>query len=599
MTVPADAAINVATGTASVGVQAQVVHGDVSVYQLAGDSPEDLYRTGASYLDGGMPAKAREFIGAARARGYVTSEVEFHWLLALLSGRALRQLSAEDLASLTAARERLPPQGGGEWATGLKVIHCLLDALDAAEADLPLILSKLDGLGKVQQGKIFRHLDRFFSGPIEDQIWNRALGRASAERMDRDRVNRVWMFFQPEPIGPRVRWPDQPAITTAARFRLITAAALSIAAAGYVGWLLLERGQVLALSAGLIGITSACIGFAHGVDWCHRVDRLRAKGEQFRTAGSRAPKVRQGGFADNVDRLFNHYFATYVPHGADRAAWLAATDGIRRSLRDEIIEVYRESRVDAKRVAWLIRHRVSDVKQRWQDNTLLDYQEQWRTPASAKAAVVLCLAVLLACGGWVPGDAVRAEPLSSTALAALMAAGDWIAVKEGLRIKLERRRYGAQKVECQQRQEAAAAAFAQWQARLAPRPADAEMALWLDCDRKALMGRAMAHYQLTPSDVIAHAFIEAPRHVRQESPGSGWPLALFEIPATRVLTHRGRGTPGDHRSRLRKRGIPRLTADELPLRRDRSRGSAGPDRPPGWPGPPPARTNRGRYTIRV
>jgi hypothetical protein len=161
MTVPADAAINVATGTASVGVQAQVVHGDVSVYQLTGDAPEDLYRAGVHYLDGGMPTKAREFIGAARAHGYVTSEVEFHWLLALLSGRTLRQLSAEDLASLTAAREQPPLHGGEEWATGLKVINCLLDSLDAAEADLLLLLRKLDELGKLQQGKIFRHLDMF------------------------------------------------------------------------------------------------------------------------------------------------------------------------------------------------------------------------------------------------------------------------------------------------------------------------------------------------------------------------------------------------------------------------------------------------------
>jgi hypothetical protein len=101
---------------------------------------------------------------------------------------------------------------------------------------------------------------------------------------------------------------------------VITTAALSIAAAGYVGWLLLERGKVLALSAGLISIASACICFVHGLEWRHRVERLRANDEQFRPPVPRAAQAPQGGFADNVDKLFNHYFATYVPRGTDRVS---------------------------------------------------------------------------------------------------------------------------------------------------------------------------------------------------------------------------------------------------------------------------------------
>ena len=48
---------NVAGDSASVGVQAQAIHGDVTVYQRSDEAtPEQKYRTGVNYLNGGMPA---------------------------------------------------------------------------------------------------------------------------------------------------------------------------------------------------------------------------------------------------------------------------------------------------------------------------------------------------------------------------------------------------------------------------------------------------------------------------------------------------------------------------------------------------------------
>ena len=72
MTTPHAASGNFAADASHVGVQAGTVHGDVWVYQVPEDaSPEQKYRIGVNYLDGGMPMKACELINEAIARGYL------------------------------------------------------------------------------------------------------------------------------------------------------------------------------------------------------------------------------------------------------------------------------------------------------------------------------------------------------------------------------------------------------------------------------------------------------------------------------------------------------------------------------------------------
>ena len=211
-----------------------------------------------------------------------------------------------------------------------------------------------------------------------------------------------------------------------------------------------------------------------------------------------------------MDRLFSHYFAKYVPTGADRATWLADTAGIRRYLRDEIVADYREQRVKAARIAWLIRYLVVEVKHSWQSGTLWDYRHQLRTPAATKTSVVLGLATLIAGGACFIGGSVRAAPLSAVASAIVLAGSAWIAGRDTLGIMLRHSKYHAELIERDKRLAAHTAAFRKWQERLAPKPKDTELARWLDCDRKILLDQTMRHYQLAPRDIVAHAAIEAP-----------------------------------------------------------------------------------------
>ena len=511
MTTPHAASGNFAADASHVGVQAGTVHGDVWVYQVPEDaSPEQKYRIGVNYLDGGMPMKACELINEAIARGYCTSEVWFHWLLAMLSGRTQRQFLDEDLARLRSARQRIPADSGDAWSDGVRLILQLLDSLESLKNDLRLIIKELDELDRAQRDKILRHLELLLKGPLTDQMWARELDRVKSEQKSNDREGRVWMFFEPSPAKPRVR-PPRPVSTTVSDWALaITTTGVTVLAVGRIGWILLMHQNVTALLAYLVGVAGGCACVASGLEWRGQVARLQAEDMKFQPPILWFPAAPPGGFANQVDKLFDRYFARYVPDGLDRKAWLAKTVGIRRYLRDEIVEVYRETRVSAKEIAWLVRYRVGRVRHCWQTDELLSYRQKFRVRPATVVVFGFGVAALLLGGGYAIRGAAQAELLSTSLSVFFALVAGLVTAKRWLRIALERRRFAAEQEESQRRLADSFVAYDRWRAKLAPKPTDSQMASWLDCDRKVLVGLAMQHYKLARSDVIADAFLEAP-----------------------------------------------------------------------------------------
>jgi hypothetical protein len=530
MTTPAGDTTNVAADRANVGFQAQAVHGNVTVYQLRDDSPEEKFRVGMAYLDSGMPTEARQLIGQAIANGYETSKVHFHWILALLSRRTFRQFSDEDFSSLREARKRIRRYTGDQWSDGLKVINNLLSAAENPEADIRLVRKELDELAPTQRDKIVIHLEMFLVGPIEDHIWELALAQAEAKRLAHDRKRRVWMFFQPKPTAPRVR-PSAPVQISTASWFGVAVTPLAVAAAGYIGWLLLAHGKVLEFLAYLAGIAAGYLCcFVKGAEWRHNVERLADK-EWEHHSPARWASAPPGGFADDVDKLFSRYFAKYRPEAATPGDWRRGTAGIRRYLRDEIVETYREQGVSAYQIAWLIRYRIRDVANHWQAGTLWDYRDQLRTPATTKLVFAVGLALLVPSIVWAIIGAVPANPAFAILAAVLLAASGYGSIMGWLRVVLERRRYAADREEEQQRLAESAVEFARWTERLKSRPSDSQMATWLDCDRKCLMSETMRHYKLAASQIIAHAFIEAPArpYLRARVPIGPWRYSRYQL----------------------------------------------------------------------
>ncbi|GGS91643.1 hypothetical protein GCM10010156_57400 [Planobispora rosea] len=392
------------------------------------------------------------------------------------------------------------------------------------------MLKEFNELGETQRTLIVRHLELFLDGPIEDQMWHHALTRAKLEQMAKGRADRVWKFFEPAPAEPRVRPPQPVDVPFAVWAQAVAATVVFVIATLHIGYLLAQAGQVIELLTYLLSVIGGYFGARNGAEWRFRTVHRHAKDMEYGTLQHRS-SAPAGGFASKVDERFGYYFAKYVPHGANRDIWLARTAGIRNSLRNEIVDAYRETRTGSEEIHWLIRHRVQDVRDQWRKGTLWNYREELATPLVTKAATIFGVVALMAGGIWAASGAVQAVPLSAVRSMALVLASGWIAARAWLHITLERRRYTTDEREADQRLEKSWEAFGKWKEKLADKPDDLEISAWLDCDRKVLLDEALQHYKLTMSNVVAHAFIEAPASSakRARVRGGPWRYKKYQL----------------------------------------------------------------------
>jgi hypothetical protein len=523
MTSPETSSFNVAGGNASVGIQAQsvdldgdliIVEGDARLTVFPGDSPEDKYRIGLNNLNSGRATKARELIWDAMTRDYKTSEVRFHWLVAMLSSRTFRQFSHEELNQLNVTRSQNPRDADDPWSEGTHIVFRLLESAgvlkkEGPRPDISTVVDEFDRLGTRQRALLLPHLELFLEGPLKDNMWRRVRASAEAGQSGGDRKNRAWKFFQSIPIDPRVR-PVRPSSTTPVeRFAAWASTGVFAVVAGYFGLELLRHGAVLGVLAYVTGLAGGAVAAVNGLDLRFRVERRRMKDRQLQSPGPVTSRSPGEGFVGKVDALFRRYPPKYLPDKAERDAWEAATVGIRSFDRDEIVEVYRESRIPAERVAWLIRYRIRQSRDRWRNGTLYDYQNQllpepgttWKFGTGTTIAII---------GGVVAIAMLRTSPRTDAVSVTVGVLSGVVAWRNWLRIVLEDKRHAADTAEAAQRKAEIEAEFARWTDRLKDRPSDAEMEAWLDCDRTVLLARAMDHYKLTRRQVITYAFLEQP-----------------------------------------------------------------------------------------
>ncbi|NBE99702.1 hypothetical protein FE391_39280 [Nonomuraea sp. KC401] len=503
MTEPEHRVENVATDS-HVGVQAGTVHVDAIYMTTPQDPPETKLRTGVYFLKGRMPEPARQLINEAMA-GYATNEVYFYWLLAMVSGRTRHELSKDETARLRDRRTTMRLWGEDPWRDGVRVIDRLLESAGKAEEDIRVVVKDLDALREPQRSLILEHLELYLDGPIENHLWHLALTKAQTDQMGADRKDRIWKFFHPVPEKPRRREPRPPDTPLGMRAQAVTATAVLAIAVAQLGYLIMQSGRVLLMLAYLLGIAGAYIGMRNSADWRFRVVRRRAKDREYLGPGTKAER---GSLAKKAEHRINYYFAKYLPFRVDRDNWLAETEGIRRSLRDEIAEVY--AGVGIEKIAWLIRHRARETGERRKREELWSYRTELATPGRTRALAILGLLALASGGGWAAVGAVPVEPALAIVTILFLLISGWISAHAWLHLVLERRRHTADAAESDRTLEADLEGLARWRAKMADKPRDAEMASWLDCDRKVLLAEALRHYRLTMSDVIAHAFIEAP-----------------------------------------------------------------------------------------
>ena len=165
------------------------------------------------YLDARVRDEAVRLLERAAAGGLQTTEVQFYRLIALLSGRTLRQLGDAELDRLTAICGSLLPLDANEpWAAGVQAVLRLLTPVSPAEAEF--VIKEIDALGDRQRESVYGHLEALprRHDPGRDVATVRCSGRYRRRTSD-DRVDRVWKFFQPVPAQPRTREVAPTAVT--------------------------------------------------------------------------------------------------------------------------------------------------------------------------------------------------------------------------------------------------------------------------------------------------------------------------------------------------------------------------------------------------
>lgn len=529
---------NTAASGSNVGIQAESVSDSYvfvnsTVYQKSDSaSPAEKFRAGVRYLEIGVPVRARELIGEALAAGYENGEVRFHWMLAMLSKRSYRDLTPGERDELARTSERLRQYADDAWKRALRVICDLLDCLNAKFDPGPVLRRLLD-LAYKQRELIERHLDLVLTGSNKDSLWAEIHTRAVDHQGRDERRDRVWAYFQPDPFEARARRPAPVSTTAGDWFVAVTWSGLCAAAAGYIGWTVLMIARPVPILGFIAALTAGYVAARTGFGWRYRAQRLRLKDTEHAGYSVQEPGRSPGrGFANSVDHDFDHYFAKYVPKGFEREDWLARTSGIRRTLRDEIVEIYRESRIPAARIRWLVRHLAADNGRIWQAGAQRDYRKPYQTSPSTRMLCSLSFAVLPVAALITVAAAVPAHPFYVVLATLATLAGGRGCVRRWFGVYSERRRHTEDEVEYERALAERREALDRWKAKLeATRPSEEQMEDWLYCDTMILLGNTLRHYQLAWRDIVAHAFLRAPakNYKRSRAKRGPWRYSRYDI----------------------------------------------------------------------
>ncbi|MGQ4269190.1 hypothetical protein [Nocardiopsis changdeensis] len=495
------------------------------------DPPERDYEVGRGYLADGVPSKAREHLEKARARGFTGPEIHFHRALAILSKRSYRDLTKEDRAVLKALSGHGALAGRDAWKRGLGVVFALLSCVDGSGGDAEAAVAELDFLPAVQRDLILRHLDLVLTGSMKQSVWHRVRANAKKARYSNDRVGRVWAYFEPEPAGARAEHPEPQATDGRDVFIGVLLAAASLGPVAVMVGSSLTQGSLPALLACLAVFVFGPVAGWHVAAWHHKYRRRLALERAYGYGRSPVPPPK-GGFADQVERLFDHYFDKYAPDPSDKYAWLARTRGVRRCLRDEVVRTYRERGIEADRVKWLVRFMVRDVRRRLRDGEPVEpYEIHQVDPAVKARCTALCLATATAVAT-VVATAFQQAPVSTAACVVLAAAAARFAVPLWLRVHSERLRAGEEAREHEAVEAARKAEYERWKTKLdLLRPREEEMEAWLSADKTLILDETLKNHRLDWHEVVAHAFLPTPKrpcksaHVKK----GPWRYSRYEI----------------------------------------------------------------------
>jgi len=547
VTTPAGRPVNFAGGKARVVSQAENAYFDIGTITLPGSqliisqsaTPKDKYRTGVENLRSGNPRAARDLIWEAMIDGWVSNEVLFHWLIAMLSRRTILEFTTSEITQLKSSRPRYT-ENGDVWADGVRLVYRLLDSAlpsfaeeagwTATAADMELLIEQVDDLDEKQRDMIWPHLELLLRGELVNKVWERDIQDAQSRRFTGNRCGRAWMYFHPVPAKVTLPLPPAESISQADRFIMQVSGGLAAAATGYLGWELLRHsdfpwllGYVIVLAISLMVVDSE-------LDRRFLADRKRQQEEWSQASGQPPMNPSGNRLADQVGKLLIYYLKKCTPETMEYERWAAISAGFCKLCRSEILSICQENGVTASGVTWLIRFQVRQWSDHWQTGAPYRYyptslpSPDREVPRREILGVPILAGILLAV-------ILPAQPtfcLIPLAITMISISAGWL---PWLRINLERQRHAADSEDRTWRQAAIDEEFTRWSVRLKARPEDAEMAAWLECDRTVLLGMTLDLFQLPRSWLTAYAFIEKrhPGARRAQIQNGPWRHAGYQL----------------------------------------------------------------------
>lgn len=511
----------------TVGIVASAVHNSNVYLTSPHDAPEQIFEAARNRLRAGFPAP--EMFRTALTRGYDTAESRLHLVLALLSGRSLRDLTVHEREELRTASNVMHRYSDGQWKRSLVAVCNVIDAIEDPSKDAHSAIAAIHKTPPSHYAMIDKHLDLVMTGSKKDSFWAKRLESAQEEQRANNRTERIWAYFEPDPIGPRTRPPAAPDIAVADLAWAFLGSVIAALALGELA--LLSSADRLTLLSFLVMLAGGAVAAFNGAHWRYRFVQLERLSDVYfgRPQRTSAP---EGGFTKHVGEGLDKYFRKYHPADLDPGRWMQRTAGLRAVLRDEICDLYREQHTTFPRVKWLVRFLARDASFSWQSGELFDFQLRYQTPSKTKACCAIGLVAFAFCGSDVIVGVAETSPLQAVIAVLFTGLGIRLAAPRLSDMYSERHRYADDLREQQATGDKRQNEFTRWTEKLsAIRPSEIEMESWLDADRTILLDKALRHYALTWHDVIAHSFLQSPADgaKRARDKGTLWRYSRYDL----------------------------------------------------------------------
>ncbi|WP_340683616.1 hypothetical protein LCL61_34465 [Amycolatopsis coloradensis] len=484
---------NVASDNARVGQQIGVqnvesVFHDATIYNVSDeDTAERRHEVALAYLTAGLPRRAEELFGELVFNGHQSTERIYFYVLAVFSERGFGDIPADLVRRIREAGKLCVSLPEDEWSRAHRVVRSLVELVrsDAVDRSFTTVTAFGD-LPAERQDEISRHLSLLVTGVLDQQLDAERKHKVGIERFSRDRENRAWKFFEPDPAKPtryRIRTSTAGVDDRRPVFIGGTVAVLSLAGLFFGPMSILFWGGLVLLIAG------SAVTTRYGIEYTGHVLHLASRRDAARPADAPAE-------ASQVDKLIDRCFRDACP--PDAQDWLEYAAGHRWYLRRRFNDWLRYDQdygQTVKRLKWLFDWHARRVAQQWSS---LDSQLQPEPAVPSGVRSRQVVGVLMAVSGLaLLGVAHRWQAVP-------IAAGGWFALPAVIEYFAARRATRLLTASADALFEQEMAEYERWRDELSDRPKDTDMAWWLALDKAYIKAEALRKGEIAERGLVSH-----------------------------------------------------------------------------------------------